>query len=59
MSEVLNWTSSDPRQSLLYNGWGVLYRFSTEQSNGKPITVSTYSLPLRVAHIDANSPFAA
>jgi len=38
MTEVLNWTSSDPRQSLLYNAWGVLYRLSTEQTNGKPIT---------------------
>lgn len=57
--QVLNWTSNDPRQSLLYNAWGVLYRFSTEQTNGKPITVSTYSVPLPIVRIDANFPFAA
>ena len=25
--DVLSWTSQDPRQSLLFNSWGVLYRF--------------------------------
>ncbi|KDQ14788.1 hypothetical protein BOTBODRAFT_109811 [Botryobasidium botryosum FD-172 SS1] len=36
--EILNWTSNDPRQSLLYNAWGILYRLSTEQSGGKHTT---------------------
>jgi len=28
--DVLSWTSQDPRQSLLFNSWGVLYRFHTD-----------------------------
>ncbi|KZP24637.1 hypothetical protein FIBSPDRAFT_784497 [Athelia psychrophila] len=27
--EVLSWTSQDPRESQLYNTWGVQYRFQT------------------------------
>lgn len=26
-SEVLSWTNQDPRESQLFNSWGVLYRF--------------------------------
>jgi len=27
--EVLSWTNQDPRESQLFNSWGVLYRFQT------------------------------
>ncbi|KAH8984113.1 hypothetical protein EDB92DRAFT_1500918 [Lactarius akahatsu] len=29
-TEVLSWTSQDPRQSQLFSPWGVLYRFQTD-----------------------------
>ncbi|OAX42891.1 hypothetical protein K503DRAFT_262649 [Rhizopogon vinicolor AM-OR11-026] len=28
-NEVLSWTSQDPRESQLFNAWGVVYRFAT------------------------------
>ncbi|KAH7920268.1 hypothetical protein BV22DRAFT_813664 [Leucogyrophana mollusca] len=28
-NEVLSWTNQDPRESQLFNSWGVLYRFQT------------------------------
>lgn len=28
-TDVLSWTNRDPRESQLFNSWGVLYRFST------------------------------
>ncbi|KIK08409.1 hypothetical protein K443DRAFT_672432 [Laccaria amethystina LaAM-08-1] len=28
-NDVLSWTNQDPRESVLFNSWGVLYRFQT------------------------------
>lgn len=28
-TDVLSWTNKDPRESQLFNSWGVVYRFST------------------------------
>ena len=30
--DILSWTSMDPRESQLFNSWGVLYRFQVRQS---------------------------
>ncbi|PFH52874.1 hypothetical protein AMATHDRAFT_1912 [Amanita thiersii Skay4041] len=38
-NDVLSWTNQDPRESQLFNSWGVLYRFQTNVStNGKSVT---------------------
>lgn len=38
-TEVLSWTNQDPRESQLFNSWGVMYRFSTIVSpNGQSTT---------------------
>ncbi|KAH7887913.1 hypothetical protein F5I97DRAFT_1926321 [Phlebopus sp. FC_14] len=38
-NDVLSWTNQDPRESQLFNTWGVLYRFSTVVSaNGQSTT---------------------
>ncbi|KIY49548.1 hypothetical protein FISHEDRAFT_58416 [Fistulina hepatica ATCC 64428] len=38
-SDVLSWTNADPRESKLFNSWGVLYRFQTTISaNGSSVT---------------------
>jgi len=38
-NDVLSWTSQDPRESQLFNSWGVLYRFQTAVSpNGQSVT---------------------
>ncbi|TFY79637.1 hypothetical protein EWM64_g4376 [Hericium alpestre] len=39
--EVLNWTSYDPRESQLFNGWGVMYRFHTEPDARSGNSVTT------------------
>ncbi|TFK76089.1 hypothetical protein BDN72DRAFT_366084 [Pluteus cervinus] len=31
--EILSWTNQDPRESQLFNSWGVLYRFQTHVNN--------------------------
>lgn len=37
--DILSWTSMDPRESQLFNSWGVLYRFQTiVNTNGKSVT---------------------
>ncbi|KDQ64750.1 hypothetical protein JAAARDRAFT_52699 [Jaapia argillacea MUCL 33604] len=37
--DLFSWTSQDPRNSKLFNSWGVLYRFQTEVApNGQTIT---------------------
>ncbi|EIW82204.1 hypothetical protein CONPUDRAFT_143674 [Coniophora puteana RWD-64-598 SS2] len=37
--EVLSWTNQDPRESQLFNSWGVLYRFQTIVGpNGQSVT---------------------
>ncbi|RDB22719.1 hypothetical protein Hypma_010393 [Hypsizygus marmoreus] len=38
-NDVLSWTNQDPRESQLFNSWGVLYRFQTTVSpSGQSIT---------------------
>jgi len=38
-SDILSWTSLDPRESQLFNSWGVLYDFQTIiAANGKSVT---------------------
>lgn len=38
-SQVLSWTSQDPRESSLFTThWGVLYRFTTENTVGRMVT---------------------
>ncbi|KAG8763238.1 hypothetical protein FRC11_005243 [Ceratobasidium sp. 423] len=38
-SQVLSWTSQDPRESSLFTThWGVLYRFTTEDTVGRMVT---------------------
>ncbi|KAN0133479.1 hypothetical protein V8E53_008647 [Lactarius tabidus] len=38
--DVLCWTSQDPRQSQLFNRWGVVYRFQTDtNATGRSVTV--------------------
>ncbi|KAF8326947.1 hypothetical protein F5887DRAFT_1192486, partial [Amanita rubescens] len=38
-SDVLSWTNQDPRESQLFNSWGVVYRLSTVvSSNGQSTT---------------------
>jgi len=37
--DILSWTNQDPRESQLFNSWGVLYRFQTIVSpNGTSVT---------------------
>ncbi|KAK7049680.1 hypothetical protein VNI00_005711 [Paramarasmius palmivorus] len=37
--DILSWTNQDPRESQLFNSWGVLYRFQTTVSaNGTSVT---------------------
>ncbi|KAG5648666.1 hypothetical protein DXG03_000012 [Asterophora parasitica] len=37
--DILSWTNQDPRESQLFNSWGVLYRFQTSVSNsGQSVT---------------------
>ncbi|KAF8232428.1 hypothetical protein L208DRAFT_1436264 [Tricholoma matsutake] len=37
--DVLSWTNQDPRESQLFNSWGVLYRFQTVVSpSGQSVT---------------------
>lgn len=37
--DVLSWTNQDPRESQLFNSWGVVYRFQTVSNpNGQRIT---------------------
>jgi len=38
-NDILSWTSQDPRESQLFNSWGVLYRFQTTVNpNGQSVT---------------------
>jgi len=38
-NDVLSWTNQDPRESSLFNSWGVAYRFQTVvNTNGQSIT---------------------
>jgi len=38
-SDILSWTNQDPRESQLFNSWGVLYRFQTsQQPSGQVVT---------------------
>ncbi|KII95342.1 hypothetical protein PLICRDRAFT_34188 [Plicaturopsis crispa FD-325 SS-3] len=38
-NDILSWTNQDPRESQLFNSWGVLYRFQTSiQPNGHGVT---------------------
>ncbi|KAG6832967.1 hypothetical protein H0H92_004851 [Tricholoma furcatifolium] len=38
-NDVLSWTSQDPRESCLFNSWGVMYRFQTTVSaSGQSVT---------------------
>ncbi|KAF5346782.1 hypothetical protein D9756_010415 [Leucocoprinus leucothites] len=38
-NDILSWTNQDPRESRLFNSWGVLYRFQTSDAkNGKSST---------------------
>ncbi|KAF9263582.1 hypothetical protein L218DRAFT_944423 [Marasmius fiardii PR-910] len=37
--DILSWTNQDPRESQLFNSWGVLYRFQTVvNANGTSVT---------------------
>ncbi|KAK7061594.1 hypothetical protein R3P38DRAFT_3490022 [Favolaschia claudopus] len=38
-NDILSWTNQDPRESVLFNSWGVLYRFQTVVSaSGQSVT---------------------
>ncbi|KAF9008874.1 hypothetical protein BDQ17DRAFT_1349113 [Cyathus striatus] len=38
-NDILSWTNQDPRESQLFNSWGVLYRFQTTVSpSGQSVT---------------------
>lgn len=38
-NDILSWTNQDPRESQLFNSWGVLYRFQTSvAANGQSTT---------------------
>ncbi|KIM45993.1 hypothetical protein M413DRAFT_16775 [Hebeloma cylindrosporum] len=38
-NDILSWTNQDSRESILFNSWGVLYRFqSTVAQNGQTVT---------------------
>jgi len=38
-NDILSWTNQDPRESQLFNSWGVLYRFQTTVSpTGQSVT---------------------
>lgn len=38
-NDVLSWTSQDPRESQLFNSWGVVYRFHTDtNAQGQSVT---------------------
>ncbi|KAN0097729.1 hypothetical protein V8E55_002175 [Tylopilus felleus] len=41
-NEVLSWTNQDPRESQLFNTWGVLYRFATVVSNNGQSTTTLW-----------------
>ncbi|KAK0490700.1 hypothetical protein IW261DRAFT_1323378 [Armillaria novae-zelandiae] len=37
--DILSWTNQDPRESQLFNSWGVVYRFQTTVNpNGQSVT---------------------
>ncbi|KAF9266423.1 hypothetical protein L218DRAFT_811854, partial [Marasmius fiardii PR-910] len=37
--DILSWTNQDPRESQLFNSWGILYRFQTVvNANGTSVT---------------------
>ncbi|KAF8665741.1 hypothetical protein AX16_000189 [Volvariella volvacea WC 439] len=39
-NEILSWTNQDPRESQLFNSWGVVYRFQTSvNSLGQQTTI--------------------
>ncbi|TDL29290.1 hypothetical protein BD410DRAFT_14399 [Rickenella mellea] len=44
MTNVLSWTSDDPRQSQLFNSYGPMYRFQTDESRGQRVTTITKSI---------------
>ncbi|KAJ7781425.1 hypothetical protein B0H16DRAFT_1659008 [Mycena metata] len=38
-NDILSWTNQDPRESVLFNSWGVLYRFQTTvTASGQSVT---------------------
>ncbi|KAF8332979.1 hypothetical protein F5887DRAFT_843432, partial [Amanita rubescens] len=38
--DILSWTSMDPRESQLFNSWGILYRFQTiVDTKGRLVTI--------------------
>ncbi|PPQ72349.1 hypothetical protein CVT24_002065 [Panaeolus cyanescens] len=38
-NDILSWTNTDCRESILFNSWGIVYRFQTTSgSNGQMIT---------------------
>ena len=37
-SDVFNWTSEDPRQSILFAPWGVVYRFQVRIYHLHPVS---------------------
>ncbi|KAF8261599.1 hypothetical protein EI94DRAFT_1512424, partial [Lactarius quietus] len=56
-NDVLSWTSQDPRQSQLFNQWGVIYRFQTDtNAHGQSITILWRAIRVnredRVARLD-------
>ncbi|KAJ8086420.1 hypothetical protein PM082_005243 [Marasmius tenuissimus] len=43
--DILSWTNQDPRESQLFNSWGVLYRFQTVvNANGTSVTTLTRAI---------------
>jgi hypothetical protein len=41
-NDVLSWTNQDPRESQLFNTWGVLYRFATVVGNSGQSTTTLW-----------------
>ncbi|KAI0289466.1 hypothetical protein BC826DRAFT_914521, partial [Russula brevipes] len=50
-NDVLSWTSQDPRESELFNPWGVLYRFHTE-TNAQAQSITTLWRAIRANRED-------
>ena len=45
-NDILSWTNQDPRESVLFNSWGVLYRFQVNYS------ICSYSSTLNGQYLD-------
>jgi hypothetical protein len=52
--DILSWTNQDARESVLFNSWGVLYRFQVRvitRDRGLDLETSRRRRLLRTAHL--------